>query len=183
MSIYIYIYYNNSVLNLTSQISNFSSKYFSYQVVMAQSKEDLEYMCRKLEEEYFEWGLNINIAKTKYMPLGTDTNHLEMDNGDIITGCIEFRYLGTTFTKDGIDTKNIRHRVKQARKIIGVLNGVWWSNNITRNRKKMIYNSVVKSILIYGTEIWSLYEDDRRRINATEMGALTLQRRSEDRCI
>ena len=150
---------------------------------MAQSKEDLEYMCRKLEEEYFEWGLNINIAKTKYMPLGTDTNHLEMDNGDIITGCIEFRYLGTTFTKDGIDTKNIRHRVKQARKIIGVLNGVWWSNNITRNRKKMIYNSVVKSILIYGTEIWSLYEDDRRRINATEMGALTLQRRSEDRCI
>ena len=29
----------------------------------------------------------------------------------------------------------------------------------------MIYNSVVKSVLIYGAESWSLYEDDRRGIN------------------
>jgi hypothetical protein len=66
-------------------------------------------MCRKLQEEYFKWGLNMNITETKYMSLGTGTNHLEMDNGDI-TGCTEFRYLGTIFTKDGRDTKNIRHR-------------------------------------------------------------------------
>jgi len=106
------------------------------------------------------------------MSVGTDTNHLEMDNGDIITSCTEFRYLGTTFTKDGRDTKSIRHMVTQARKIICALNGVWWSKNITRNRKKIIYNSMVKSVLIYGAETWSLYEDDRRRINRTEMDAL-----------
>ena len=41
-------------------------------------------------------------------------------------------------TKNGRDTKNICHRVTQARKIIGPLNGVWWSKNITRNRKKII---------------------------------------------
>ena len=63
-------------------------------------------MCRKLQEEYFKWGLNMNIAKTKYMSLGTDTNHLQMDNGDIITGCTEFRYLGTIFTKDGSTENN-----------------------------------------------------------------------------
>jgi hypothetical protein len=60
----------------------------------------------------------MNIAKTKCMSLGTDKNHLEMDNGDIITGCTEFRYLRTIFTKDGRDTKSIIHRVTQARKII-----------------------------------------------------------------
>jgi len=31
---------------------------------------------------------------------------------------------------------------------------------------------MVKSFLIYGAETWSLFEDDRRRINATEMDAL-----------
>jgi len=31
---------------------------------------------------------------------------------------------------------------------------------------------MVKSVLIYGAETWSLFEDDRRRINATEMDAL-----------
>jgi hypothetical protein len=67
---------------------------------------------------------------------------------DITTGCTEFRYLGTIFTKTGRDTKNISHRVTQARKIIDALNGVWWSKNITRNREKMIYNSMVKSVLI-----------------------------------
>ena len=55
------------------------------------------------QEEYSKWGFTMNIAKTKYMPVGTDTNHLEMDNGDIITGCTEFRYLATIFTKDGRD--------------------------------------------------------------------------------
>jgi len=94
-----------------------------------------------------------------------------MDNDDIITGSTEFRYLGTIFTKDERDTKNIRHRVTQARKIIGALNGVWWPKDI-RNRKKMICNSMVKSVLICGAETWSLYEDDRRRINETEMDAL-----------
>ena len=43
----------------------------------------------------------------------------------------------------------------------------------------MIYDSMVKSVLIYGAETWSLYEDDRRRINATEMDAL---RRSARMC-
>jgi len=91
------------------------------QVVMAQSKEDLEYMCQKLQE-YSKWGLTMNIAETKCMSLGTDTDHLEL-NGDIITGSTEFRYLGSIFTKEGRDTKNIRYRVTQARKIICELNG------------------------------------------------------------
>jgi hypothetical protein len=82
------------------------------------------------------------------MSLGTDTNYLEVDNGEINTGCAESKYLGSIFTKDGKDTKNIRHRVTQAQKIIGALNGIWWSKDITKNRKKMIYNSMVKSFLI-----------------------------------
>jgi hypothetical protein len=36
----------------------------------------------------------------------------------------------------------------------------------------MIYNSMVKSVLTCGAETCSLYEDDRGKINATEMGAL-----------
>jgi len=32
---------------------------------MAQIKEDLERMSRKLQEEYSKWGFNTNIAKNK----------------------------------------------------------------------------------------------------------------------
>jgi len=48
---------------------------------MFQSKEDLEYMGRKLQEVYSKWGFTMNIAKTKYMSVGTDTNHLDKSSG------------------------------------------------------------------------------------------------------
>jgi hypothetical protein len=70
------------------------------------------------------------------MSLGTNTNYLEVDNGDIITGCTEYKYLGSICTKDGTDAKNIRHRVTQARKIIGALNEIWWSKDITIKPEK-----------------------------------------------
>jgi hypothetical protein len=38
---------------------------------------------------------------------------------------------------------------------------------------------MVNSVLMYGDETWSLYEEDRRRINVTEMVAL---RRSAKIC-
>ena len=93
------------------------------QVVMAQIKEDLKYICRKFQEEYSKCSLTMNIAEAKYMSLGTDKDHLEL-NGYIITGSTEFRYMGSIFTKDGRDTKNKRHWDIQARKIIGSLNGL-----------------------------------------------------------
>ena len=52
------------------------------------------------------------------MYLGSDTNHLELDNGDIITDCTEFRYLGSIFTKHRRRTKYIRHTATQVWKII-----------------------------------------------------------------
>ena len=36
----------------------------------------------------------------------------------------------------------------------------------------MIYNSMINRVLTYGAETWGLYEDDRRRINGTEMDGL-----------
>jgi len=111
----------------------------------------------------------MKISKRKYMSFGIDTNHLELDNGDIITGCTEFRYLGSgctefrylgtgctefrylgsgctefrylgsIFTKDGRDTKNVRHMITQARIIIIIiseLGGVWWSKDVKKKRKK-----------------------------------------------
>jgi len=43
-----------------------------------------------------------------------------------------------------------------------------------RNKKtdKKIYKSMVKSVLIYGAETWSLCEDNRRIINETHIDAL-----------
>ena len=58
------------------------------------------------------------------MSLGTETNYLEVDNGDIITDCTKYKYLGSIFTKNIRGIKSICQWVTQARNIIGALNGI-----------------------------------------------------------
>jgi hypothetical protein len=50
----------------------------------------------------------------------------------------------------GTDDKEIRSTVIQARKCIACLNGILWSEDITKERKLNIYNALIKSSLLYG---------------------------------
>ena len=52
------------------------------------------------------------------------------------------------------------------------LNGILWSKDIRKERKLNIYNALIKSSLLYGSETWRLTEQNKRRVEATEMDAL-----------
>ena len=47
-----------------------------------------------------------------------------------------------------------------------------WSKDIRKERKLNIYNALIKSSLLYGSETWRLTENNKRRVEATEMDAL-----------
>jgi hypothetical protein len=83
--------------------------------------------------------------------------------------CQEYKYIGVIFDTGGTDDKEIRTRVIQARKCIACLNGVLWSEDI---RKLNIYNVLIKSSLLYGSETWRLTESNKRRVEAAEMDVL-----------
>jgi len=52
------------------------------------------------------------------------------------------------------------------------LNGIMWSKD-TRNEGKLnIYNALIKSSVLYGSETWRLTENNKRRVEATEMDVL-----------
>jgi hypothetical protein len=42
-------------------------------------KEDLKYMTRKLKETYENWGLDINLNKTKYLCIGETHSSLKLE--------------------------------------------------------------------------------------------------------
>ena len=86
--------------------------------------------------------------------------------------CQEYKYLGVIFDTSGIDDKEIRSRVIQARKCIACLNGILWNKDKRKERKMNIYNALIKSTLFYGSETWRLTENNKRRVEATEMVAL-----------
>jgi hypothetical protein len=66
----------------------------------------------------------------------------------------------------------MRSSVIQARKCIACLNRILWSEDIRKERKLNIYNVLIKSSLLYGSETWRLTENNKRRVEATEMDVL-----------
>lgn len=86
--------------------------------------------------------------------------------------------LGIIFNKEGTDDAEIRLKVilkqddNKIRRIIQCLNGILWSTEIGKQRKIRIYESMIKSTLIYGSETWKLKEHSKRKIEATEMDIL-----------
>ena len=97
---------------------------------------------------------------------------MKLDKDNEIEFCQEYKYLGVIFDTGGTDDKEIRSRVIQARKCIACLNGILWSKDIRKERKLNIYNVLIKSSLLCGAETWRLTENNKRRVEATEMDGL-----------
>jgi hypothetical protein len=89
-----------------------------------------------------------------------------------IESCQEYKYLGVIFDTSGTDDGEIRSRVIKAGKCIACLNGILWSKDIRKERKLNIYNALIKSSLLYGSKTWRLTENNKRRVEVTEMDAL-----------
>jgi len=76
--------------------------------ILAEEKEDMEKLLKKLKEESKKAGLSLNLKKTKIMTTGT-LNEFILDGTEIeITSYHTFR--GSIITRDGYDNKEINRR-------------------------------------------------------------------------
>lgn len=138
------------------------------QIITAGDEDDIQYLLRKVIEEYDKWGLTLNTEKTKYLVIGGQGHDIVTDKG-IIKTCQEYKYLGVMVTKEGIRERDIINRSGQGRKSIQMLNSVLWSKDITKNTKKTIYKTITESITTYGSEVWVVNKRMENRLMAVEM--------------
>jgi hypothetical protein len=54
----------------------------------------------------------------------------------------------------------------------GNSNEIQWSKDIRKERKLDIYNALIKSRVLYGSKTWRHTENNKRRVEATEMDSL-----------
>ena len=62
-----------------------------------------------------------------------------------------------------------KKRISTERKLIDMLNSVLWSKNIVNKTKRIIYNSLVQSVMLYGAQTWTLDRPHASKLLATEM--------------
>ena len=123
------------------------------QLLIAQDYEDLEYMTRKLIDEYELWGLKLNVKETKYMTIGDTARDLKLEDGKgIITHVNEYSYLGVRINKVGNHEPEFNDIINRGRSDITKLNSILWESDVTPKTKTYIYHELVKSTITYAAE-------------------------------
>ena len=64
----------------------------------------------------------------------------------------KFVYLGSVVSKDGGADEDIKRRINKARHVFNTLRQIWRSNVLSIRNKIWIFNTNVKSVLLYGSE-------------------------------
>ena len=144
--------------------------------MVADSIESLQSVLSHTSAFYQKLGLNINIGKTEYMeyhPTNTQTqNNLHIDNNPL-NKVNMFKYLGSHISANGYIDDEVHYRVKQANSAFGRLSKrVFHNKNLTLATKVMVYNAVVLSSLLYGSETWTLYSRHLRTLENFHMTSL-----------
>ena len=127
-------------------------------------------MLRRLYIQYKDYGMDINIEKTKL--LAANANHayeILISEGESIKEVDKFKYLGTLTTKEGIGSPYIQLRIEQARRVLGSLNSIWWDKNISKNTKLCMGKTLVESVLCYNSEVWVVNAKYKQKLLAVEM--------------
>ena len=98
-------------------------------------------------------GLKINVSKTKTMRVNACLNNNIMLSGQAIVDVHEFTYLASIVSPTGGTEEAIRARRKKAQQAFA-MRPVCTCRSLRTKTKLRIFNSNVKSVLLYGSETW-----------------------------
>ena len=99
-------------------------------------------------------GLNIHRRKTKVSRMNTANTSPVSLRGEPIEDVDSFTYLGSIVGKTGGTDEDIKARIQKARNAFPMMKNIWKSGNIRLQTKLRLFNSNVRSVLLYGSETW-----------------------------
>ena len=120
--------------------------------LLSHKQQDAQEKLGRVAEEAEKTGLRININKTEVMRVNNkqqDPIRLQQEN---IKEADKFVYLGSVVSKDGGSDEDIRSRINKARHVFQTLRLIWRSSALSLHNKTRIFNTNVKSVLLYGSE-------------------------------
>ncbi|CAH8469805.1 unnamed protein product [Schistosoma intercalatum] len=97
-------------------------------------------------------GLNIHKGKSKVLRYNTEcTNPITID-GEDLEDVKTFTYLGSIIDEQGGSDADVKARIGKARAAYLQLKNIWSSKQLSTNTKVRIFNTNVKTVLLYGAE-------------------------------
>ena len=95
--------------------------------------------------------------------------HLSLKGGEALECVDRFCYLGDTISaRGGAEAASVA-RVRSAWKKFRELSGLITNKEVSLRLKGKLYSSIIRSIMLYGSECWALKVDQEARLDRTEM--------------
>jgi hypothetical protein len=109
--------------------------------------------------------LHINLAKTE-MRINNKSNNTIILENETVRKVADFTCLSSDVSEDGGAIKDINIRIQKARGAFSRLQKIWQSTHIHKSTKIKIFNSCVKSVLLYGCEMWLVSIEIQRKLQS-----------------
>ena len=140
--------------------------------VISTKQSHLQQKSTRLSRFAKQTGLHINIQKTQVMYINTPDEAPITIDGEALELVKDFTYLGSVISSDNGAKKDIQARLNKARGAFSRLRNIWRSKQYSQKTKIRLYNSNVKSVLLYGSECWRIIKSDVDKVNAFHNGCL-----------
>ena len=139
---------------------------FADDIALLDSNENkLQECTNNLKNNAEKVGLRFNVKKCEVMST-LDTNPKIKIENEEVKKTEAFTYLGSKITECGKSTDEIKCRIGKAGSAFGSLNKIMRARNINLRTKMNIYNATVLSILLYGSETWTITKVDSNKLDA-----------------
>ncbi|KAI0236502.1 hypothetical protein LSAT2_012947 [Lamellibrachia satsuma] len=130
-------------------------------------------LVNRFEHACREFGLTISLKKTNVIARDSSQVPIVEINDYTLEVVEDFTYLGSSISNNlSLDTDINRRIGKAACTMAKVTKRVWENKMFTENNKMRIYQACVLSTLLYGSESWTTYMCQERRLNTFHMRCL-----------
>lgn len=146
-------------------------RYADDTVIMSDSEEGLQRLMNRVVTVCGEYGMDININKTKTMVISKNPNaSVEITvNGNTLERVRKMTYLGCVLNDGWDHSVEIKARIEKARAMFVNMRNVLCNLRLNLKTRLRVLRCYVFSTLLYGVEAWTLTETTQRRVEAFEM--------------
>ena len=146
-------------------------RYADDTTLLCETKEDLMFLLKRVQQLSKEKGLLLNTKKTKIMVL--DKNRLNNGrftlHGEDIEEVKSFVYLGSTITTQANCMDEVNKRLCMARSTVQKMTSIWKSRAVTKQLKLRIVRATAFPVATYGSESWTFSKKVMKKVEAFEM--------------
>ncbi|CAG9130045.1 unnamed protein product [Plutella xylostella] len=145
--------------------------------VLGKTAEEVRKAAKLLDTEAGKIGLRINRGKSEYLHMkrykDKSGRRQDLHVGDVTyKGVSRFKYLGCTVTDTNTRDEEIDTRIQSFLRCSAALHKVLTSRLLSRNTKLRIYKTVIRPILMYGCEAWTLTQKEESKLLVAERKVL-----------